>query len=132
MSGQLLIFVIDDRIRARATTIVEHASRLENYYFANRSKVPGDIPEHVLELDAVGPGKMRCVFSFTASQGSIYRHLSISMRRGDGSKTLPNPVLALELCETFGFNLPKAFGTDDVMVHEADQVIVVVQKVEVK
>lgn len=84
-----------------------HAAKPEHRYnplVPSRSTPPGMKREHCLTLGL--PGKTyRCVFSFTEMpDGSLMRHLSVSVpEMKDDPKLFPGPVALWMLADAFGF-----------------------------
>lgn len=88
--------IINDVVKAEAAKVVEYASK--HFYIPGESALPpGDIPAHVLNL-AFG---YRCVFSYTAFQGRIFRDLSVSV---SAKGKYPNQQALFTIAtELFGF-----------------------------
>lgn len=84
--------------KSAVARIVEFAEKPENWYRAESSSPPGDKDEHVLQL-----GDFRCVFSYTAFKGALYRHLSVSV---PAAGNYPNPIAFCALASLFGFTPP--------------------------
>jgi hypothetical protein len=85
--------IVDDEARANVARVLSHAE--QNHYHPERAKgSPGDDPHFVAYL-----GTYRCVFSYTHSDGAVWRHLSISVP----GKNYPNPFAAFTIAELFGF-----------------------------
>lgn len=86
--------VIDDRARAEAQRVLDYAGR--HHYTPYRDPVPGDNPAFVAHF-----GTYRAVFTYTRSQGGVWRHLSISIPAPRNK--YPNPAAAFTIAELFGF-----------------------------
>lgn len=88
--------VIDEKLKAQAAKVVDYASK--HYYIPGESAAPpGDDPRYTL-LTEFG---YRCVFSFTAVKGVIYRDLSVSVRTPG---KFPNEFALYTIAtELFGF-----------------------------
>lgn len=83
---------IDDLAREKIAQVIAHASN-HHYTPGPNAPVPGDDDKFVVQLDT-----FRCVFSFTQSDGAVWRHLSISI-----PQNYPNPAAAFLIAEEFGF-----------------------------
>jgi hypothetical protein len=89
---------LGDASRQRAHEVALYAARHENWYRPRVSTwVPGDRPEHVADL-----GDFRCAFSYSVTQGTLYRQLSISTR-GPTGPGLPAPIAVWTIASWFGF-----------------------------
>jgi hypothetical protein len=117
--------IIDAVARAKIAHLIEHAE--EHHYHAGVDPTPGDNPAFVIHLDTY-----RVVFTFTQSQGKLWRHLSISV---PAEGKFPNPAAAFMIAQEFGFT-----GWDGRSVHRipdgwmcdmntADNCIVLAQEV---
>lgn len=84
--------VIDDAARSEAARVIGHAEA--HHYYPGKMGTPGDDPAFVAKF-----GTYRSVFTFTHSDGAVWRHLSISVP----SKKFPNPYAAYMIAELFGF-----------------------------
>lgn len=85
--------IIDEETRAKVSAVEEFAD--SNWYRPGRSEtVPGDDPRHTVMLNTY-----RCVFSYTAMRGALFRHLSVSVP----SDKFPNPIAVYAIAELFGF-----------------------------
>lgn len=88
--------IIKPEVKDAVQGIVDFASKPENWYHPMEgASPPGDDPRYCILLNTY-----RCVFSFTESRGSIYRHLSVSV---PVKGKLPNPVAFNEVAKLFGF-----------------------------
>jgi len=116
--------------KRRTQEITAFAERPENWYHVGKSPwIPGRRPEFVLVSFTV-----RAVFSWTADDGEVYRHLSVS---NVGPK-YPNPVVIWTLAHYFGFQGAKvdeqgivhdpspSWGVD---LNENDRCITVLEKI---
>ena len=87
-------FIIDDETRAQVAKIVAYAQ--SHWYRPGRNAPPpGDDPRHTVTF-AFG---YRCVFSFTFTNGRLFRHLSVSVP----SEHYPNEITFFAIAELFGF-----------------------------
>ncbi len=84
---------IDDTARAAVARVLAHAES-HHYRPGPGSEPPGNDGRFVARLDTY-----RAVFSFTHSDGAIFRHLSISVP----SKSYPHPFAAFTIAGLFGF-----------------------------
>lgn len=121
--------LLDDGFRDRIMTLVEFASKPENYYVPDKSKVaPGDKDGHWLEW-----GAYRIVYSLTVMSGDQhYRHLSVSLPTG-----YPNFVTVWTIAHWIGFTGAQA--REDVVtdpphswlaqVNESENCIVLVERI---
>lgn len=116
--------VIDDAVRTKVAIVVAHA-QAHPYRPGPDSPIPGDDPKHVVKL-----GTYRAVFTFTETDGALWRHLSISI-----PEKFPNPAAVFLIAHTFGFtgynpehiNNP---GSDWLFdLNERDRCIVLVQPI---
>ena len=101
------VLVISPEVAQSVQRIVDFASDRSNWYHPSagdtrrpsRSRVvPGDDPRHVLMLDTY-----RCVFSFTAMDNKVYRHLSVSVPAEGERRPLPSPIAFNTIAQLFGF-----------------------------
>jgi len=76
-----------------AAQLMQHARR--NIYRPGSGKVPGDDPNFVMHIEH----GFRCVFTYTAVPGGLYRHLSVSVT---GPK-YPSPAAIAAIAELFEF-----------------------------
>ena len=86
--------IIDDAAKAKVAAVVAHAEAHPYRPFTPGAKTPGDDDRFVARL-----GSYRCVFTYTHSDGGVWRHLSISVP----SKKYPNPAAAFAIADMFGF-----------------------------
>lgn len=84
--------IIDDDARASAARVLSHA---EKHHYSPGQKPPGDDDRFVARL-----GTYRAVFSFTHADGTLWRHLSVSV---PAKGKLPNPVAVFTIAKLFGF-----------------------------
>lgn len=92
------ILLLNEAELRRAHDVALHASRPEHWYRPGVSTwTPGDRPEHVVQF-----ASFRAVFSFTVSDGALWRHLSISSANAQRGK-LPVPLVACTVASWFGF-----------------------------
>lgn len=88
------LLVIEPETRRQAAHLMDFASK--NIYRPEAAaKVPGDDERFVLKI------KMgyRCVFTYTAVKGKLYRHLSISVN----GPNYPHPGAVGKIAELFEF-----------------------------
>ena len=83
--------VIDDTARAKIAAVIAHAEK--NHYEHGAPLACYD-PRYVAELNTY-----RAVFTFTKTDGKLFRHLSVSV---PGDK-YPNPVAVFTIAHEFGF-----------------------------
>jgi hypothetical protein len=90
----LRALIIDESAKAKAARVIAHAEK--NHYFLGKTTTPpGDDERFVAHLN-----DYRAVFSFTHSDGTIFRHLSISVpARG----RFPHQAAAFTIADLFGF-----------------------------
>lgn len=75
--------------------VVNFASQKENWYCPTRDKwVPGDRIEYCLHLNTY-----RTVFTYTAHETKLYRHLTISI----AGPNYPHPTAAFTIAKWFEF-----------------------------
>lgn len=86
--------VIDDRARAEAAR-VEAWAKAHPYVPGPGVKVPGDDPRFVTYLNTY-----RVVFTYTHSDGGVWRHLSISIPR---KNKYAHVAAAFMIAQLFGF-----------------------------
>lgn len=90
---------------AAIAKVVEFAARPENHYrpFTGDNVPPGDKESYILSLGL--PGRLyRCVYSITAaSNGQLFRHLSISIPGMESRSVAPNPIACWTLARAYGF-----------------------------
>lgn len=90
--------VIDETVKRKVARVLEYAKQSEHFYdtTADNSQkvVPGDNGNLQAHLDTY-----RCVFSYTKSDGKLFRHLSISVPGG----LYPNVFAGLTIADMFGF-----------------------------
>jgi hypothetical protein len=85
--------------QARAHEVALYAAQPAHWYRPGvTSFVPGDRPEYVARIDSY-----RCVFTYTVAEGSLWRHLSISLSSRAAGK-LPSPIPAWTIASWFGFS----------------------------
>src|SRR5215831_1573268 len=85
--------IINDKARAKAAKVLKHAEQ-NHYRPGPNAKTPGDDDRFVAKLNTY-----RAVFTFTHSDGMIWRHLTVSV---PGTK-FPNPAAAFMIAQLFGF-----------------------------
>lgn len=83
--------VVDAAAKATAARVLAYA---EAHPYRPGGPVPGDDPNFVARF-----GTYRAVFTFTHSNGFVYRHLSVSVP----SAKYPNPAAAFMIASLFGF-----------------------------
>lgn len=84
--------VMDDKAKAEVARVKAYA---EAHHYRPPSKfTPGDNPKFVARLNTY-----RAVFTYTHSNGVVYRDLSVSVP----SKKLPNPAAVWAIADMFGF-----------------------------
>lgn len=91
------LLTLNNEAKQKAADVVAYAKVNVYEPFAKTDtaiKPPGDNPRHIAQLDT-----FRCVFSFTRTQGELWKHLSISVP----SKDYPNPFAVWTIAELFGF-----------------------------
>ncbi len=106
---KLRMLRIDDEVRDRIAAVMKYAE--ENPYIVG-GPVPGDILEHVLQLD-----DYRAVFSYTHVNGIVARHLSVSIPGPDFPNVLAVLMIASELgftgwTEDMGVSIPEGWVLD--------------------
>lgn len=85
--------IIDNEAKVKIFNVVEHAAK--NHYRPGPGvPPPGDDDRFVANL-----GTYRCVFSYTHSDGKLWRHISMSVP----SSQYPNPAAAFTIATEFGF-----------------------------
>jgi hypothetical protein len=107
--------IIDDAARAEAARVLAYAKA--NPYRTG-DPVPGDDPRFVAYF-----GTYRAVFTYTHSDGLIFRHLTISVP----SDKYPNVIAAFAIADLFGFTGHAESWSIDV--NKAEHCVVVVQPV---
>lgn len=116
--------IIDDEARAKAAKVLAYAEA-HPYYPRQTTGVPSDDPNFVAMFNTY-----RAVFTFTHSDGSIYRHLSISV---PGS-FFANPAAVFTIAALFGFSgwdertIDRAPGDWMLGVNEDEHCVTVVQE----
>jgi hypothetical protein len=85
--------IIDDNAKAEVARVRAHAEA-NPYRPVASGNVPGDDRRFVAHL-----GSYRCVFTYTHSDGGVWRHLSVSVP----SKNYPNPAACFAIADLFGF-----------------------------
>lgn len=109
-------------------SLEEYAHKKENWYRPLEGKVPGDHEPYVrlIRVQNVLGGeehRFRIVFTYTVSNGILFRHASISK---DDRKELPDPVSVFTICKFLGFT--GAFEQWMLGQHPSDEnVLVAVQ-----
>lgn len=83
--------IVDDGAREEVARVIAHA---ESHYYKAGMPTPGNDDRFVARLNTY-----RCVFTYTDSDGAIWRHLSISVP----SKNYPHPFAAFTIAGLFGF-----------------------------
>ncbi|SRR6266702_204536 len=117
--------VIDDTARAIAARVLAHA-KAHHYRPGPGQMAPGDDNRFVARL-----GTYRAVFSFTHSDGGVWRQLSVSVP----STKFPNPAAVFAIADLFGFS-----GYDEkvfmkpgpnwmIEVNDAEHCVVVAERV---
>ncbi len=94
--------------------VLTFAARPENHYrpFAGDTVPPGDKEGYVRNF-GLPDRPYRCVYSLSvASNGELFRHLSISIPRMQEQATAPHPIALWTLARAYGFT-----GWDGVSVH---------------
>lgn len=87
--------VVDDAARAAVTRVMVHAEANHYHPWASpKPNAPGDDERFVAQL-----GSYRCVFSYTHSDGAVWRHLSVSVP----GKNFPHPFAMFTIATLFGF-----------------------------
>lgn len=90
--------IIDDEARSKVARVIAHAEQNHYHPFSDgvvsKAPCPGDDERFVAHL-----GTYRCVFTYTHSDGAVWRHLSISVP----GKHYANPFAAFEIADLFGF-----------------------------
>jgi hypothetical protein len=88
--------VISSEQREAIDHLVNFAKQPDMWYVAGKSRwIPGDNPPYVLHVDTY-----RCVFTYTlVHDGSVYRHLSISVSGED----YPHLLVVFSIASMFGF-----------------------------
>lgn len=120
------MLVIDDAARAAAARVLAHA-KAHHYRPGPGQTPPGDDNRFVAML-----GTYRAVFSFTHSDGGVWRHLSVSVP----GTMFPNPAAVFTIADLFGFGgydqndpaKPGAKWMFDAM--DAEHCVVVAERVE--
>ena len=74
------VLVIDDEAKAKVKAVRDFREKPGNYYVVSKGgfsyqRPPGDDPRHVCKLT----NGYRCVFSMTVTDGTLWRHFSISI-----------------------------------------------------
>lgn len=114
--------IINDEARATAARVVAYA---QAHPYRPGDPVPGDDSNFVANFDTY-----RAVFTFTHSDGHIYRHLSISVP----SLKFANPAAAFMIAGLFGFigwderTIDRAPDGWMIDVNEAEHCIVLAQE----
>jgi hypothetical protein len=91
--------------RASIEEVVTFAARPENHYrpYAGHAVPPGDKESYIREFGLPGR-RYRCVYSITAaSNGQLFRHLSISIPGMQEKSIAPNPLACWTLAAAYGF-----------------------------
>lgn len=119
--------IIDDRAKAEAARVIEHA-KAHHFCPEIDEWSPGDDPRFVAHLNTY-----RCVFTFThAVDNRVYRHLSVSI---PSAGLFPHPAAILTIATLFGFTgwdkrtidvMPETWLLD---VNERENFIQVAQRV---
>ncbi len=95
--GRFYPFVIDDDFRAEVMRVLEYASTPANYYVLATAKVPpGDVAEYLMLT-----GDYKVVYSVTVAKDGMYRHMTVSLQRGDAE--YPSPTAVFTIAHMFGF-----------------------------
>lgn len=116
--------LIDDAAKAKAASVVAYA---KDHPYSPGQPTPGDNPHFVAKLDTY-----RAVFTFTKSDGGLWRHLSVSV---PSATKYPNVAAVFSIAALFGFT-----GWDERTINQAptgwhidishrDHCIVVVQAI---
>lgn len=131
-------FLITPELKEDLRRCREYAEASDHWYRPAPGAVPpGDIPAHVLES-----GTVRAVFSWTISDGAVYRQLSVSTA---APNKYPLPVVVFTLADRLGFtggvkdadgfvhqpylrNLGTPFSNWVLHVNQTEGCIVVAQK----
>jgi hypothetical protein len=119
------VLLISEAEKRAAHKVALYAALPEHHYRPGPgATAPGEIAGHCLRLGLMGD--FRCVFSYTASDGGLYRHLSISVpTRGK----IPHPAFAMEIAKLFGFKGSVADGTWHAHVNKEDNCIILAQRI---
>lgn len=116
--------VIDEAARAQARRVIEHAKA---HPYRPGDPVPGDNPDFVAQL-----GSYRAVFTYTKSDGTTFRHLSVSVP----GRGYPHPAAIFTIAELFGLTgwdgrtLHRAPADWMVSVNRDEHCVVVGQRIE--
>ncbi len=129
MEGRLAPLVIDDDFRAEVMRVLEYASMPANYYVLATAKVPpGDVGEYLMRT-----GDYKVVYSVTVAEGGMWRHMTVSLQRGDAE--YPSPTAVFTIAHMFGFTgadvqdgfVTEPAGTWRFNINRKDHCIVVVE-----
>jgi hypothetical protein len=123
--------VLDEFAQAGIKRVLRHAMAPQHWYRPKKdARIPGDDPQFVAHIR----DGYRCVFTITQTEGTIFRHLTISVPSED---KYPNIVAAFLIAQEFGFVgwdgktidvLPPGWMGD---VNKVDHCITLVQPYEV-
>jgi hypothetical protein len=112
------IFIETEETKAAIQACVEHAEKVENYYWPHKTRPPYEDPRLRLVI-----GSFRLVFSFTVGKKGVYRQLSVSVP-GAKEGRLPNPAIVMEIAKHFGFDQDRE---PPIQMVPADECIILAQ-----
>jgi hypothetical protein len=93
-----LIIGPDEQRRIRK--VLAYALDRDHYYHPGITPViPGHNPRYVAEI----PDGFRCVFTITAHQAQLWRHLTVSLSGGRETDMYPSPEASVMIAKEFGF-----------------------------
>jgi hypothetical protein len=90
------VLALTPEAKQRAHELALYAADPAHWFRAGEHRwTPGDRPEYVAQFES-----FRAVFTFSVSQGSLWRHLSVSVNKRE---RLPIPMVVFTIASWFGF-----------------------------